>query len=66
MYPFDQKFKPNPHFFYNLLTATSAEGLVKESKLYYGLMRDMGFVANNRVFHNLTDMYIEVSKSRVL
>ncbi|CAN0328046.1 unnamed protein product, partial [Laminaria digitata] len=60
-----QRFKPNPHFFYNLLSATCAEGMVRESKLYYGLMRDMGFVANNRVFQEMLDMYIGAEDNMV-
>lgn len=57
----EQRFKPNPQFFFNLLSATCAEGMVAESKLYYGVMRDMGFDPTNNTLQNMLDMYIRVS-----
>ncbi|CAN0137781.1 unnamed protein product, partial [Ectocarpus sp. 12 AP-2014] len=53
-----KRFKPNPQFFFNLLSATCAEGMVAESKLYYGIMRDMGFDPTNNTLQNMLDMYI--------
>ncbi|CAN0475570.1 unnamed protein product, partial [Scytosiphon promiscuus] len=52
--------KPNPEFFFNLLSATCAEGMVAESKLYYGVMRDIGFDPNHQTFQSMMDMYIRV------
>ncbi|CAB1117756.1 unnamed protein product [Ectocarpus sp. CCAP 1310/34] len=53
-----KRYKPNPQFFFNLLSATCAEGMVAESKLYYGIMRDMGFDPTNNTLQNMLDMYI--------
>ncbi|CAM9167910.1 unnamed protein product, partial [Ectocarpus sp. 4 AP-2014] len=53
-----KRFKPNPQFFFNLLSATCAEGMVAESKLYYGIMRDMGFDPTNITLQNMLEMYI--------
>ncbi|CAM9954841.1 unnamed protein product, partial [Hapterophycus canaliculatus] len=53
-----QRYKPNPEFFFNLLSATCAEGMVAESKLYYGVMRDIGFDPNHQTFQSMMDMYI--------
>lgn len=58
-----QRFKPNPHFFFNLLSATCAEGMVAESKLYFGVMTDMGFDSSHHVFQCMLDMFIKVSTS---
>eukprot|EP00752_Nemacystus_decipiens_P002939 g2733.t2 len=53
-----KRYQPNPQFFFNLLSATSAEGMVSESKLYYGIMRDRGFEPSNNVYQSLLDMFL--------
>lgn len=36
--------------------------MVSESKLYYGVMRDMGYNPSNNVFQSLLDMFVRVSE----
>ena len=36
--------------------------MVSESKLYYRVMRDMGYEPSNNVFQNMLDLFIRVSE----
>lgn len=42
--------------------ATSKEGLVEETKLFYGLMKAMNFSGNSRVLNAVLQLFLEVSK----
>lgn len=40
--------------------------MVSESKLYYGVMRDMGYEPSNNVFQSMLDLFIRVSERFVV
>lgn len=61
-HPVWQKFRPTRIFMCDLLMATSKEGLVEETKLFYGLMKAMEFVGNAKVLFSVLQLFLEVSE----